>query len=149
MDEQDEIISEFLVESQENLDRLDQDLVALESEPGSRDRLASIFRTIHTLKGTAGFLAFGTLERLTHTGENLLSRLRDGELHYTPPRATVLLEMVDAIRRMLANIEASGAEGDVDCDALITRLAQLTEDDAAGTAVDTREPEPEPEAFTL
>ena len=148
MDEQDEIISEFLVESQENLDRLDQDLVALESEPGSRDRLASIFRTIHTLKGTAGFLAFGTLERLTHTGENLLSRLRDGELHYTPPRATVLLEMVDAIRRMLANIEASGAEGDVDCDALITRLAQLTEDDAAGTAVDTREPEPEPEAFS-
>ena len=68
MDEQDEIISEFLVESQENLDRLDQDLVALESEPGSRERLASIFRTIHTLKGTAGFLAFGTLERLAHTG---------------------------------------------------------------------------------
>lgn len=131
MDEQDEIISEFLVESQENLDRLDQDLVALESEPGSRERLASIFRTIHTLKGTAGFLAFGTLERLAHTGENLLSRLRDGELHYTGPRATVLLEMVDAIRLMLGNVEASGAEGSVDCDALIGRLVALTADDAS------------------
>jgi two-component system chemotaxis sensor kinase CheA len=134
MDEQDEIISEFLVESQENLDRLDQDLVALESEPGSRERLASIFRTIHTLKGTAGFLAFGTLERLAHTGENLLSRLRDGELHYTPARATVLLEMVDAIRRMLANIEASGSEGEVDCEALIERLQRLTEADDASQA---------------
>jgi two-component system chemotaxis sensor kinase CheA len=133
MDEQDEIISEFLVESQENLDHLDQDLVALESEPGSRERLASIFRTIHTLKGTAGFLAFGTLERLAHTGESLLSRLRDGELHYTPPRATVLLEMVDAIRRMLGNIEATGTEGSVDCDALIARLAVLTSDDAPVT----------------
>lgn len=148
MDEQDEIIGEFLVESQENLDRLDQDLVALESEPGSRERLASIFRTIHTLKGTAGFLAFGTLERLTHTGENLLSRLRDSELHYTPPRATVLLEMVDAIRRMLANIEADGTEGNVDCAALITRLAQLTENDATDTdsaaGVGTGKPDPGP-----
>lgn len=152
MDEQDEIISEFLIESQENLDRLDQDLVALESEPGSRDRLASIFRTIHTLKGTAGFLAFGTLERLTHTGENLLSRLRDGELHYTAPRATALLEMVDAIRRLLANIEAGGAEGEVDCAALIARLAQLTEDDAPDTeataGADIGEPESEPETAT-
>ena len=134
MDEQDEIISEFLVESQENLDRLDQDLVALESEPGSRERLASIFRTIHTLKGTAGFLAFGTLERLAHTGENLLSRLRDGELHYTGARATVLLEMVDAIRLMLGNVETSGTEGTVDCNALIGRLAALTADDAPAAA---------------
>ena len=134
MDEQDEIISEFLVESQENLDRLDQDLVALEIEPGSRERLASIFRTIHTLKGTAGFLAFGTLERLAHTGENLLSRLRDGELHYTAPRATVLLEMVDAIRLMLGNIEATASEGQVDCDALIGRLSTLTADDAPAAA---------------
>ena len=149
MDEQDEIIGEFLVESQENLDRLDQDLVALESEPGSRERLASIFRTIHTLKGTAGFLAFGTLERLAHTGENLLSRLRDGELHYTPARATVLLEMVDAIRRMLANIEASGGEGAVDCEALIARLARLTEADAPQAAAEPAGAVSEPAAPPL
>ncbi|WP_372722663.1 Hpt domain-containing protein [Immundisolibacter sp.] len=76
MDEQDEIIGEFLVESRENLDHLDQDLVAMESDPGSRERLGRIFRAIHSFKGMAGFLALGTLERLAHSGENLLSRLR-------------------------------------------------------------------------
>jgi two-component system chemotaxis sensor kinase CheA len=56
------------VESHENLDQLDRDLVELEQHPGSRELLSSIFRTIHTIKGTSGFLAFGRLERLTHVG---------------------------------------------------------------------------------
>ena len=80
----------FLVESHGNLDQLDADLVALEEEPDSRERLSSIFRTIHTIKGTSGFLAFNRLEEVTHVGENLLSRLRDGELELTP-RVQVLL----------------------------------------------------------
>src|SRR6058998_4102834 len=79
----DDIVEEFLVESHENLDQLDTDLVALEQEPNSRERLSSIFRTIHTIKGTSGFLAFNRLEALTHVGENLLSRLRDGEMVMT------------------------------------------------------------------
>lgn len=74
----DEIVREFLVESHDNLDQLDSDLVALEVSPGSRDLLSSVFRTIHTIKGTSGFLAFGALERLTHAGESLLVELRDG-----------------------------------------------------------------------
>ena len=74
------------MESHENLDQLDTDLVALEQEPDSRERLSSIFRTIHTIKGTSGFLAFNRLEAVTHVGENLLSRLRDGELELTPTR---------------------------------------------------------------
>src|SRR5690606_6660573 len=78
LDDVDEIVSEFLVESHENLDQLDRDLVALEQAPGSRDLLSSIFRTIHTIKGTSGFLAFDTLEQVTHVGENLLVELRDG-----------------------------------------------------------------------
>ncbi len=131
MDEQDEIIGEFLVESRENLDHLDQDLVAMESDPGSRERLGRIFRAIHSFKGMAGFLALGTLERLAHSGENLLSRLREGELAYTPERATVLLEMVDIIRNMLVNIEATSTEGDIDCSALIGRLAALTDDETS------------------
>ena len=61
MDEMDEIVQEFLVESHENLDQLDRDLVALEREPDSRELLASVFRTIHTIKGTSGFLAFRRL----------------------------------------------------------------------------------------
>jgi two-component system, chemotaxis family, sensor kinase CheA len=78
MEDMDEIVQEFLVESHENLDQLDRDLVALEQQPGSRELLASIFRTIHTIKGTSGFLAFPKLESVTHAGESLLARLRDG-----------------------------------------------------------------------
>ena len=91
MDEFDEIVREFLVESYENLDQLDRDLVALEQEPDAHPLLQSIFRTIHTIKGTSGFLAFGKLEVLTHAGEGLLSRLRDGGLRLTQERTTGLL----------------------------------------------------------
>src|SRR5215203_984419 len=80
----DDIVEEFLVESHENLDQLDQDLVALEQDPRSRDRLSSIFRTIHTIKGTSGFLAFNRLAEVAHVRENMLSRLRDGALELNP-----------------------------------------------------------------
>ena len=113
MNEMDEIVHEFLVESHENLDQLDQDLVALEQEPDSRPLLGSVFRTIHTIKGTSGFLAFGQLEKLTHVGEGLLSLLRDGQMTLTPTITSVLLELVDAIRTILRNVEADGTEGDV------------------------------------
>ena len=122
-----EIVKEFLVESYENLDRLDQDLIALEKDPANRDTLASIFRTIHTIKGTSGFLAFNQLEAVTHVGENLLSRLRDGLLKLDPEITTALLAMVDAVRQMLGSIEANGNEGernDQDLIAMLTRLLQ-------------------------
>ncbi|GAB2475020.1 chemotaxis protein CheA [Jatrophihabitans fulvus] len=111
--EDDEIVAEFLVESHENLDQLDRDLVQLEQEPGSRELLSSIFRTIHTIKGASGFLAFGRLESLTHVGENLLSRLRDGDMTMTPATAEVLLRMVDAVRGLLELIERTGRDEDV------------------------------------
>ncbi|GAA3660726.1 hypothetical protein GCM10022237_20710 [Nocardioides ginsengisoli] len=112
MDDDAEIIAEFLVESHENLDQLDRDLVELERQPDSRERLSSIFRTIHTIKGTSGFLAFGRLEQLTHVGETLLSRLRDGEAVMTPPIAEGLLTMVDTVRALLEAIERSGSDAD-------------------------------------
>jgi len=74
----DDIVREFLVESSENLDLLDRELINLEKDPGNRGMLASIFRTIHTIKGTCGFLGFTKLESVAHVGENLLSKLRDG-----------------------------------------------------------------------
>lgn len=110
----DEIVHEFLVESHENLDQLDSDLVALEGSPGSRELLGSVFRTIHTIKGTSGFLAFHALERVTHVGENLLVELRDGRRSMDQPTTDVLLRMVDTVRALLAGIEATGTEGDVD-----------------------------------
>ena len=76
----DDVVKEFLVESYENLDEMDRDLVALEQDPESSDILARIFRTLHTIKGTCGFLGFSKLESVAHASENLLSKLRDGEL---------------------------------------------------------------------
>jgi two-component system, chemotaxis family, sensor kinase CheA len=135
MDEFDEIVREFLVESYENLDQLDRDLVALEQEPDAHPLLQSIFRTIHTIKGTSGFLAFGKLEVLTHAGEGLLSRLRDGGLHLTRERTTGLLQLVDAVRAILASIEATGHEDDSDYAELVARLTALqTPDLEAATA---------------
>jgi two-component system chemotaxis sensor kinase CheA len=143
MDEFDEIVREFLVESYENLDQLDRDLVGLEQEPDSRDLLQSIFRTIHTIKGTSGFLAFGRLEALTHAGEGLLAKLRDGGLSLTQERTTGLLDLVDAVRGILAAIEATGAEDDTDHSALVATLTALQEA-APGEAVPSPEDAPKP-----
>src|SRR5579864_5525925 len=120
-----EIIKEFLVESYENLDRLDRDLIALEQDPGNQEILASVFRTIHTIKGTSGFLAFNKLGAVTHVGENLLSRLRDGLLTLNAEVTTALLAMVDAVRQMLASIEAAGNEGERNDQELIATLTRL------------------------
>jgi len=136
MDELVGIVEEFLVESHENLDRLDRDLVQLEASPSSRELLASVFRTIHTIKGTSGFLAFGALEKLTHVGENLLARLRDGELTLTPGRTDVLLEMVDVVRLLLELVERSGKDEGLDVSKTVTRIeAALAHDFDVATVV--------------
>ena len=128
MDGIDEIVGEFLVESHENLDQLDRDLVALEADPGQRDLLSSVFRTIHTIKGTSGFLAFHQLEAVTHVGENLLARLRDGVMTLDQGRTDVLLRMVDTVRALLAAIEATGTEGDVDVDSVVAAITVHLQD---------------------
>jgi len=120
-----EIIQDFLVESAENLDRLDRDLVGLEKNPGDKNALAAIFRTIHTIKGTCGFLGFNKLEKVAHVGENLLTRLRDGQLKLTPEITTALLNMVDAVRQMLKEIQSTGQDGQEDYPELRERLTLL------------------------
>src|ERR1700680_593867 len=122
-----DIVQDFLVESYENLDCLDRDLVCLEKNPHDRDALAGVFRTIHTIKGTCGFLGFNKLEKVAHVGENLLTRLRDGELTLNPEITTALLGMVDAVREMLKQIESTGQDGEKDYSELretLTRLQQ-------------------------
>ncbi len=117
-----EVIGEFLVESYENLSRLDSELVELEKRPKDASLLASIFRTIHTIKGTCGFLAFTTLEKITHQAESLLSQLRDGKRELTPHLVSLVLETVDATRKVLAAIEEIGEEGPDQFDDLTARL---------------------------
>ena len=129
-----EIVNEFLVESYENLDRLDRELVSLERNPGNRDALAGVFRTIHTIKGTCGFLGFAKLETVAHAGENLLALLREGKLALNPEITTALLEMVDAIRQMLAEIQASGQDGASEFAGLLDALNRLQHSGATSHA---------------
>ena len=121
----DEIVAEFLVESLESLDRLDRDLLTLERDPGSREVLASIFRTMHTIKGTCGFLGFGRLERVAHAAENLLAGMRDGSRSMTPEIAETLLRTGDSLRSMLDRIATTGVDGDDEHDELVDELARL------------------------
>ena len=130
MAENQEFIAEFLIEAAENLDQLDQDLLALEADPQNPERLASIFRTVHTIKGTCGFFGFTKLSSLTHHGEHLLGRLRDGHLAFNDSLASLLLKLVDAIRAILRAIETTGSEGD----AVLTELSLELEVAAAGTS---------------
>src|SRR6202140_4493510 len=130
----DEIVKDFLIESNENLDRLDQELVKLESDPASKELLASVFRTIHTIKGSCGFLGFARLEKLAHAGESLLSRLRDGKLTLTAEITSGLLAMVDAVRHMLSAIRTSGKAGVDDYAPLIERLTRLQESQTVESA---------------
>ena len=121
----DDIVKEFLVESYEGLDRLDKDLMALEDAPDDTSRLSSVFRTMHSIKGTSGFLAYPNLEHLAHVSENLLVLLRDGALRLDAEIATALLAMVDAVRSILGRIESSGTEGDETYEDLIVTLERL------------------------
>ena len=146
--EMDEILAEFLVESYESLDRLDRDLLALERDPGSRDVLASIFRTMHTIKGTCGFLGFLKLERIAHAAESLLAGVRDGSLAITPQTAGVLLATGDVLRLILRQIEVSGIDGDDDHDALVAELERLRMGPASVDPTTTAEATPKPAAPT-
>lgn len=121
------LIAEFISESAESLDRVDQDFVALEKRPGDREILARIFRAVHTVKGSCGFLGFSRLEALAHSGESLLGMLRDGTLALTPAITTKLLETMDGIRASLEVIESTGGEGDRRHDTLIAELDALRE----------------------
>jgi two-component system chemotaxis sensor kinase CheA len=121
----DELTREFLIESQEGLDRMERCLTELEERPQDSGLLGDIFRSVHTIKGTTGFLGFKRLEKLAHAGENLLGLLRDGKLVATPPIITGLLQLLDGLRSILKQIEAEGNEGDGEDSTLIARIVEL------------------------
>ncbi|HUO61666.1 MAG TPA: chemotaxis protein CheW [Candidatus Acidoferrales bacterium] len=124
MDEMQDIIDEFLVESSELLDHFERDLVILEKDRNNPELLASIFRAIHTIKGSGGTLGFPKIAALAHAGESALSRMRDGLLLLTPEIATSLLATADALRTLLAQIKDNGAEGDLETSALLAQLSK-------------------------
>ncbi len=130
MTEDEEILLAFLEESRENLDQLDRDLVDLEAQAGDPDLLSRIFRVVHTLKGTCGFLGFSRLEALAHAGEDLLGELRSGTMQLDQGTVSSLLRLVDAVRAILAQIEASSEEPADDHEGLIAELRSHLPTDA-------------------
>ncbi|MEO5922292.1 MAG: chemotaxis protein CheW [Bryobacteraceae bacterium] len=144
--EDQEIINEFLIESSENLTRLETEIVDLEQRPKDPDLLASIFRTIHTIKGTCGFLAFHNLESVTHLAENLLSQLRNGEQDLTPESTSLILETMDMVRKELASIEATLKESGETYDGLRQRLALACKGETARPPATAPTPLPPPMA---
>ncbi len=120
-------IREFLIESNENLGRLDQEIVELEKDPGNSELVASIFRTIHTIKGTCGFLGFDKLTGVTHSAENILSQVRDGKRRATNDLISIILEAVDATKEILEVIERTSGEGENAFEELKERLHAFSE----------------------
>jgi len=121
----DELTREFLIESQEGLDRMERCLTELEERPQETALLAEIFRSVHTIKGTTGFLGFKRLEKLAHAGENLLGLLRESKLAANRAVITGLLRLLDGLRAILKTIEAQESEGDGEDSALIEELEEL------------------------
>ncbi|RUT01067.1 hypothetical protein DSM106972_070730 [Dulcicalothrix desertica PCC 7102] len=118
-------IKAFLAESYENINQIENDIVDLEKALVSVDALSRIYRCLHTLKGNCGFLAFAKLERLAHAGESLLNQLRTGNLTINTEIATVLLQTIDSIRKILTSIEANNNEGSEDYSNLIQEINLL------------------------
>jgi two-component system chemotaxis sensor kinase CheA len=137
----DDAIREFLIESQEGLDCFEHDLVKLEREQHSPALLDGIFRVIHTIKGSGGTLGFHNLLAISHVGESVLSRMRDGSLLLTPAITSTLLGMTDSLRHILNQIDESGHEADGDHTAIVQRLSRLLSESPSSTSV---EPEPAP-----
>ncbi len=142
----DELLTEFLTETNESLEVIDNELVTLEKNPDSPDILDNIFRLVHTIKGTCGFLGLPRLESVAHSGENVLGKVRDGILPISGDIVTIVLEALDRLKLIMAELEATEAEPEGDDQELIHRLDAV----AAGVSLDggaeaAAEPEPEPE----
>ncbi|HEY0253052.1 MAG TPA: chemotaxis protein CheA, partial [Kofleriaceae bacterium] len=142
-----DILQEFLVEGRENLDRLERELVAFEKDGASDQSISALFRTVHTVKGTAGFFGFERLQSLAHVAENLLSKVRDGLLALSKEIVSALLAVVDGCRMMMDWVEQTGTDGDDDYPGLKAKLEALTAtaaDDPDDVAEPTPAPAPEP-----
>ncbi|HEV8390252.1 MAG TPA: hybrid sensor histidine kinase/response regulator [Dongiaceae bacterium] len=142
----DDLLSEFLTETSENLAVLDVELVKLERNPNDMELLGNIFRLVHTVKGTCGFLGLPRLESVAHAGENILGKLRDGEMVASAEAVTAVLECLDRIRSIMSDLEANGSEPEGEDSALIQRLNQIAEGEAAPAPVKQAAPEAAPKS---
>ncbi|MEN4046288.1 MULTISPECIES: hybrid sensor histidine kinase/response regulator [unclassified Sulfurimonas] len=134
MDEFQEILQDFLVESFELVEKLDEDLVELESRPDDLELLNGIFRVAHTVKGASSFLNFDTLTHLTHHMEDVLNKARHGELSITPDVMDVILESIDLMKALLEKIRDTSSDEGIDVAACVARLDKISNGDLSGLA---------------
>lgn len=118
----DELVAEFLTETRESLELLDNEIITLEQNPNDKALLSNIFRVMHTVKGTCGFLGLSRLEGVAHAGENVLGLYRDGVLEVKPESVTLILESLDRIKEIVDGIEQTGEEPQGDDVPLIAKL---------------------------
>jgi two-component system chemotaxis sensor kinase CheA len=121
-DEMQDILNDFLAESQEMIDTLDQRFVALEADPANMELLNDIFRAMHSMKGSAGFLGFTRIVDIAHRAENILNKLRQGEMKVLPEVVNVILEAVDTIKLLMAGVRESGTDSHVPTEAMARKL---------------------------
>ena len=136
--ELDQVLRDFLVESQENLERLNQEFVDLENDPENNELLASIFRTIHTIKGSAGFLRLTNLEQVSHYAEDVLAKLRSHTLSLNAELTTSLLRSVDCIKSILLHLQKTGEEGEHNMQEVIDDLKKIIEDHPSPAFTETK-----------
>jgi len=118
----DDLLSDFLTETHEGLSAVDEALLRLERAPDDAPTLAEVFRQVHTIKGTCGFLGLSRLEKVAHAGETILGLYRDGSLKVTPEGITLIFTAVDAIRKIVVGLEQNGQEPEGDDSAVIEAL---------------------------
>lgn len=132
----DELLQEFLAESWEMMSRLDNEIVLLEKDPSSEELIASIFRAIHTVKGTCGFIGLEKIGKVSHSTENVLGKMRDRELEITPSSISLVLEGIDRVKELMEGLEATGSEPEIDSSDLIKRLDELANSGSSVEEVD-------------
>ncbi len=130
----DDIIQDFLMETAENLVQLDVDLVALEQDHNNTELLGNIFRTIHTIKGTCGFIGLPRLEKVAHHGENVLDKFRNGDLDVTPDAITAILHCIDTIKEIMSYLEENGEEPEGDDTEVLNKLNEFMGEEAGSAA---------------
>lgn len=141
----DDLILEFITETNESLAEIDVDLINLEQNPNDEALLSNIFRLMHTIKGTCGFLSLPRLEKVAHHAENVLGRFRDGDLDITPEYVTLIFTSIDRIKFIVGEIEEQGSEPDGDDSELIAELDVVFESKGGTEAPKEEEPAPKAE----
>lgn len=146
MDEMQEIIEDFLVESFEMIDQLDQDLIELENNPKDLELLNRIFRVAHTIKGSSSFLGFDVLTRLTHNMEDVLNKARKGDLEITHEVMDVILESVDLMKALLEAIKDTGSDDQgIDIEKSVKKLEAVSNGESVAEATQAVAEQPKDE----